>query len=255
MPKPDKFDGVIVERTIQDGRVFASDKNGRSCWDSENPERVILTEDLRRYAPGLHPGQLGWTVPGTTDGYKWVDVKFDNGAQLAILTYGLERVTPEAAADIATVILAENRNTRFDADPIVAARCLGEFIGQEYAPYVDTDSVVKAGAGCQELYAFTFPSLRRLAAIDQTDYPVKIGYTADRDIGAIQRVRSFMFEPAAYPERPQLLLIYRTDDGRALELAVHRQLRPKRLATAVGKEWFLTTGETVLAICQATALR
>jgi hypothetical protein len=222
--------------------VFAADKNGRSCWDSETPERVILTEDLRRYAPGLHPGQLGWTVPGTTDGYKWVDVKFDNGPQLAILTYGLERVTPEAAADLAAAILGENRNTRFDADPIVAERCLEDWIRAEYAPYVDTDSVVKAGSGCQELYAFTYPSLRRLASIDGAEvYPVKIGYTAEREIGAIQRVRSLILVPAGFPERPQLLLIYRTDDGRALELAVHRQL--PRIKTAVGKEWFLTTGE------------
>lgn len=251
MAKPDKFDGIIVERTVRHGRVIATDKNGRPCWDSEQAERVILNQDLRRYAPGLHPGQLGWTVPGTTDGYKWVDVAFDNGVQLAILTYGLERVTPEKAAKMAAAILAENRNTRFDADPIIAERCLEEWIRAQYSPYVDTDSVVRAGTGSQELYAFSYPSLRRLAVIDgATAYPVKIGYTAEREVGAIHRVRNQILEPAAYPERAQLILIFKTDDGRALELAIHRALYPQRIKTAIGKEWFLTTGEEVLALCE-----
>src|SRR5262245_52750553 len=71
-----KFDGVVVNRQIHaDGTISTSDRNGRMCWDTTRPQRVVLTNDLRKYGPALHIGQLGWTIPSSTDGYKWIDVE------------------------------------------------------------------------------------------------------------------------------------------------------------------------------------
>lgn len=254
MAKKNKFDGIVVKRDVDDeGFVHAYDKNGRACWGGDQPERVVLMHDLRKYAPGLHIGHLGWTVPATTDPYKWIDVAFDNGVQLPILVYGIERVIPERAAAIAADMLKKNRNTRFDADPVVAERCYREWIKKENDPWVNTDQTVQLGNGHEEVYAFTFPSLQELARLKgAVHYPVKIGYTADKDVGAILRIRSLMIEAAAFPERPALLLVCRTWDGRALEAAIHAELRrrERRLATAPGIEWFMTNEREVAELCR-----
>ncbi len=252
--KKNTFDGIVVKRVVDDdGFVHAYDKNDRLCWSGDQPERVVLMNDLRMYASGLHIGQLGWTVPATTDSYKWIDVVFDNGMQLPILVYGIERVIPERAAAIAADILKKNRNTRFDADSVVAERCKREWIKKEHAAWVDADHMVEMGNGYEEVYAFTFPSLQELAGLKgATHYPVKIGYTADKDVGAIQRIRGQIIEAAAFPERPTLLLVCRTWDGRALEVLVHAELRrrDRKLSTAPGIEWFMTNEREVAELCQ-----
>ena len=251
--KKDKFDGIIVKREVDaEGFVHSYDKNGRSCWSGDQPERVVLTQDLRKYASGLYIGQLGWTVPGTTDSYKWIDVTFDNGVQLPILLYGIERVIPERAAAIAADILSKNRNSRFDADPVVAERCYREWIKKEHGAWVDTDQTAESGNGHEELYAFTFPSLQELARLKGiAHYPVKIGYSGNQDAGAVQRIRGQILEVAAFPERPRLLLIYRTWDGRGLEAMVHAELRrrSRELATAPGIEWFVTNEGEITELC------
>ena len=254
MAKKNKFDGIVVKRDVDDeGFVHAYDKNDRACWGGDQPERVVLTQDLRKYASDLYIGQLGWTVPATTDSYKWIDVVFDNGVQLPILVYGIERVIPERAAAIAADMLKQNRNTRFDADPVVAERCFREWIKKEHGAWVDAGHTVELGNGHEEVYAFTFPSLQELAGLKgAAHYPVKIGYTADKDVGALQRIRSLMIEAAAFPERPALLLVCRTWDGRALEASIHAELRrrERRLATAPGIEWFMTNEREVAELCQ-----
>ena len=66
------------------------------------------------------------------------------------------------------------------------------------------DDVLELHEGPEQVYAFSFASLRRLAEIDgHADYPIKVGYTAS-EIGAIARVRGLMGEMAGFPERPQL---------------------------------------------------
>lgn len=248
------FDGIVVKRKVDDeGFVHAYDKNGRACWSGDQPERVVLTQDLRKYAPDLYIGQLGWTVPGTTDSYKWIDVVFDNGVRLPILVYGIERVIPERAAAIAADMLEKNRNTRFDADPVVAERCYREWVKREHAGWVDTHQIDESGSGPEELYAFTFPSLQELARLKgATHYPVKIGYSGNQDAGAVQRIRGQMIEAAAFPEQPALLLVCRTWDGRALESLVHAELRQRdrKLATAPGIEWFMTNQREVADLCR-----
>jgi hypothetical protein len=249
MAKKNTFDGIIVKHEVDDdGFVHAYDKNDRACWSGDQPERIVLTQDLRKYASDLHIGQLGWTVPGTTDSYKWIDVIFDNGVQLPILVYGIARVIPERAAAIAADMLKKNQNSRFDADPVVAERCYREWIKKEHAEWVDTDQAVESGNGPDEVYAFSFPSLQELAHLKgNTHYPVKIGYSGNKDAGAVQRIRGQMIEAAAFPERPALLLVCRTWDGRALELLVHAELRrrDRKLATAPGLEWFMTNHSEV----------
>ena len=254
MARKNKFDGIVVKRDVDDeGFVHAYDKNDRACWGGDQPERVVLTEDFRKSASGLHIGQLGWTVPATTDSYKWLDVVFDNGVQLPILVFAIERVIPERATAIAADMLKKHRNTRFDADPVVAERCYREWIKQEHAGWVDTDHTTEFGNGPAEVYAFTSPSLQELAQLKSAaHYPVKIGYSANQDAGVVQRIRGQMIEAAAFPERPALLLVCRTWDGRALELLVHAELRrrDRKLASAPGIEWFMTNQREVAELCR-----
>jgi hypothetical protein len=109
MAKKPKYDGIIVKREVDEaGFVNAVGKNNRPCWD-DTLERVVLVNDLRRYGAGLHIGQLGWTIPGTTDGYKWVHVQFDNGMRLPILTFGIVRIIPEKADDIARQLIEDHK--------------------------------------------------------------------------------------------------------------------------------------------------
>jgi hypothetical protein len=277
-----KWDGIIVNREVdEDGRVYCYDKNERLCWDMNQPERVVLVEDLRCYAAGLHVGQLGWTVPETCDGYKWVDVQFDNGVRLPILTFGLERVLPEKAQSISEEMIAANRGTMHDADPVVAEEQRVQHVRSCYSPFVDAEETFRIGAGPEELYAFTFPSLRELAQLKGNDFfPVKVGYTRAGS-GCVARIASMMnlspdacvelplgmqalatvgegmgesawVERAGYPEKAELLLVCATDDGRSLEVAVHRELRgmDRHVKSAVGKEWFNTNAKELKSICQ-----
>ena len=228
----------------------------RECWYAVNPERVVLLDDLRRYAEGLHIGQLGWTVPASTDGYKWVDVRFDNGPCLPILTFGFQRGLPEKAETISRKLIEANRNTRFDADEIVAERCRQEWIRAEFSPFIDIEGFVELGTGIEELYAFTFPSLMLLAEMrNETRFPVKVGYTGKSETGSLGRIRQLMGELAAYPEKARVLIVHRTDAGRKFESKVHRELRNrgKKLTTAMGKEWFRTNTEELIEICNSVA--
>ena len=137
--------------------------------------------------------------------------------------------------------------------PLWRSCCYREWIKKEYESWVVTDEMVELGYGHEELYAFTFPSLRELASLKgAAHYPVKIGYTGNQDNGAIQRIRSQIIEPAAFPERPALLLVCRTRDGYALEVLVHAELRrrDRSLATAPGIEWFMTNKGEVADLCK-----
>jgi hypothetical protein len=187
---------VIVKREVDEGGyVRCYDQNDRLCWDMTQRERVVLVEDLRRYASGLHVGQLGWTLPETCDGYKRVDVQFDNGVRLSVLTYGLERVLPERAQGISEEIIARSRDTMHDADTPVAEKKRAEQVRSTYGEYVDAEDVQRMGNGQEELYAFTFPSLKELAELKGEElYPVKIGYTRD-SAGAVARVADMMNLP------------------------------------------------------------
>lgn len=235
---------VIEQREVVDGIVRACDRDGRPCLDSANPERIVLVKDLRVYGERLHIGALGWTIPKTTDGYKEVDVQFDAGSRLRLMRYAFERVSVEAECSVSARLISQYRGTRFDANPEVAAACRTEWIATQYGPFLSLEQTLIRGEGDQDLYAYTFPSLKELSGLKgEPWYPVKIGYSPNSSDGAYGRIRSQILEKAAYPEKPEVLCIWRTWDGRGLETQVHKGLRKmgRKVLKSLGREWFLTS--------------
>ena len=248
---------TIHHRDVIEGYVHTYDHDGRLCLDTKNPERLVLIHDLRVYGDGLHIGQLGWTIPETTDGYKAVDVLFDTGHRLCVNRYAFERVDLATEQEMANALVAKFRNSRFDSDVSVAHARRKDWIADTYGKYMSLDQTSQTGVGDQELYAFTFPSLRELAGLKgQEHYPVKIGFSKNASEGAFGRIRQQIVELAGYPERPEILSVWRTWDGRSLETQVHRTLRKsdRKIPTSLGKEWFLTSHAEVLQIVLQCAL-
>lgn len=256
MAKKNRFDGVVASQVItEEGYVHTFDKNERDCWDNTIAVRVVLVKDLRSYGKELHIGQLGWSIPGTTDGYKAIEVEFDTGQRLFVrLPFGVSpivQIVPERANEILEALIDKHRNTRFDADCVVAEKCRQQWIDENYGKYISLTEMTLSGEGDQELYAFTFPSLRELATCKGEDkYPVKIGFSKESDAGALGRIRQQITEAAAYPEQPVLLHVHRTWDGRNIEKQVHQKLREldRKVEHSLGKEWFLTSKSELIDI-------
>ena len=242
MPKKLKLLPKVATKEIVNGRIHACDANGRPCFDLDNPERVVLTHDFRAYAPELHRGALGWTIPTDSDGYTFTRIAFDAGPRLRLRNFTVDRIPPATAEAIAAQIIAENRNTRFDADQVVAARHYQEFLAS-YADTLSLGSTSFDGKGDQEVYAFTYPSLVEIATLKgEAVYPVKIGYSKSGYGGAVERIRSLITEKVGFPEKPAVLLVFKTWDGRKIETQVHRKLRAMgRKAESLGREWFRTS--------------
>ncbi|MCA9252041.1 MAG: GIY-YIG nuclease family protein [Phycisphaerae bacterium] len=244
----------VATREIVDGYLHAYDADGRLCLDIEKRERIVLVHDLRTYGDDLHIGALGWTIPETTDGYTFADVIFDAGQKLRLNRYAFERVTVESAKVAADRLIKNNRNTRFDADPVVAASRRGDWVAKYYGEYLTLSETIVKGIGDQELYAFTFPSLIELAtARGDERYPVKVGFSKNSSDGALGRIRSQILEKAGFPEKPNVLLVFRTWDGRQLETQVHKRLRSlgRKISASLGREWFMTSiGELLQMIDQ-----
>jgi hypothetical protein len=244
----------IAETLIQDGYVYTFDPDGRLCLDCKNKERIVLTHDLRVYGPNLHIGALGWTIPNTSDGYSVVDVEFDTGQTLRVKRYIFERIVEETEESAVSKLLARYKNTRFDADPKVAGRCREEWVVKTYSHILSLSATVERGVGDQEVYAFTFPSLKELAQLrGDSHFPVKVGYSKDSWEGAYGRIKSQILEKAAYPEKPVVLCVWRTWDGRGLETQIHRKLRSfkRRVSASLGSEWYQTSLEELLDIIAA----
>jgi hypothetical protein len=253
-----KLSPKVVKRTADKGRICSYDAGGRPCFDLNNPERIVLKNDFREYAPQLSPGALGWTVPSDCDGYTFARVAFDAGPKFRVRSYALERVSIEAAEAVAKELLAENRNTRFDADPLVAAKFYQTFL-KSYSNALSLESTVFDGAGDQQVYAFSFPSLIENAALKKESvFPVKIGFTKNGYGGALERIRSFITEHAGYPEKPIVLVIFKCWEGRSVESQVHRCLREmNRKCESLGREWFRTSTPELLKLladCEPTRL-
>ncbi|MCL4202049.1 MAG: GIY-YIG nuclease family protein [Pirellulaceae bacterium] len=250
-PKPPP---KVATHEIVDGYLHTYNADGRLCLDIENRERIVLVHDLRTYGDDLHIGALGWTIPETTDGYTFADVIFDTGQRLRLKRYAFERVTVQSAKAVADQLIEDNRNTRFDADPVVAASCREDWIAKYYGEYLTLSETIVKGVGDQELYAFTFPSLTELATVKGDEhYPVKVGFSKNSSDGAFGRIRSQILEKAGFPEKPKVLLVFRTWDGRQLETQVHKRLRSlgRRIPDSLGREWFMTcTGELLQLIDQ-----
>lgn len=242
---------TIEKRKVVDGIVQAYDRNGRLCLDSANRERIVLVHDLRVYGESLHIGALGWTIPETTDGYKEVDIRFDTGRRQRLKRYAFERVAVEAEHSVSAKLMSQYRNTRFDADPAIAASCRAAWIATNFGPFISLDQTVIRGEGDQDLYAYTFPSLKELAGLKgEPLFPVKVGYSRNSSDGAYGRIRSQIIEKAAYPEKPEVLCIWRTWDGRNLEKQVHQRLRSigRKVLESLGREWFTTSSSELCEV-------
>lgn len=100
------------------------------------------------------------------------------------------------------------------------------------------------GTGEQSVYVYYFP---KYANEHATYYwPCKIGMSTGSAIGRVNRQSK-----TALPEKPIIGLIVKTEDAYLLEQALHAILRlKKRELNAPGKEWFNTTPEEVLCLCE-----
>lgn len=226
--KPEGWWGNLRKRVPRGEQILAP-----------HPERVVLCEDMRRLADGLYRGQLGWTIPskglfkkkGSKD--YWVSITTDCGTTLDVNLFWIDFLKPEKAVEVSRKIIASYRGTPFDADETVAEQW------SRVLPEVDASQMKIIGRGLHEVYAFTFWSCVETANRTGLDrYPMKIGYTAAID-GALRRIQSQIHDSIS-PEPARVLLIGRCGDGRAVESAIHRELKNERrqFDGAVGREWF-----------------
>ena len=204
-----------------------------------HPERIVLLEDLRRLADGLHRGQLGWTNPTKglfrkkgSSSY-WLTVTSDSGATFDVQPYWIDFVKTELADEVSRKMIESYRGTPYDADTAVAEKW------HRNSPNVDTSELKIVGRGFCEVYAFTFSSCVEDAKRHNADrYPMKIGFTAGLE-GALRRVQ--MQTPVWMSQEPtRVLLVGRCDDGRVVEQAIHKHLdkEGRRVRDALGKEWY-----------------
>lgn len=115
---------------------------------------------------------------------------------------------------------------------------------------VDTSRVEKKGRGNQSVYLYYFPTYKQYAKLKgETHWPCNVGKTEGE---VIVRVSEQIGDQL--PEKAEIVLILRTDNCRALETEIHKELkrRLKQLKDAIGTEWFLTSPSEVEEIYSKT---
>ena len=99
---------------------------------------------------------------------------------------------------------------------------------------------VRFGDGSECVYAWAHASDRTLAQLrGDARLPVKIGYSTDAD--PRRRISATLAQGrTALHSGVELLLIYRTDQARTIERAVHAVLdvRDQKFAGGLGQEWY-----------------
>ena len=106
-------------------------------------------------------------------------------------------------------------------------------------------SEITCGSGSEEVYVFCFPSQRDHAKIQGKHcFNCNIGFT---EKNSWERVKE---QTRTHNEEPELLLIFRTDNPRALERAIHAvlDLHDKRTKKNKRLEWFITNPREVLGL-------
>ncbi len=252
MTKPIKRPTITKQQEL-DGYLYTYDQNDRLCFNLDASERVVLLHDLRAYHECLHIGSLGWTRPDTSDGYTEIRVQFDGGPLLLLKSCALERVVEKTQDSVVESLLKKFRDTRFDCDPVVVRQRHSEWTEKTYGTTLDISDVVSDGNGDQELYAFTFASLQALATVKgETISPVKIGYSKNASTTCFGRIRMQIGEKAAFPERPKVILVRRTWNGRELETKVHRKLKAmdRKCVESLGTEWYRTNISELIPMVQ-----
>lgn len=242
MPAKKDYDGKIVRRVVaDDGIINTFDKHGRRCFDNTKRERVVLNADLRETCWDCYPGVLGWTMPSDLDPYMWVWVQFDNGERAKVRTTQIDYVEKQRATAVAERIIEAKRGTSADASPAQAYANKIARWKRDWAKHIDFERTIDRGRGGEEVFAFTFPSLRRLAELeDREAFPIKITHAIGfGDYGAIAVIGGLMQEGTGFPERAELLLTWRTDKAIELESIIVGELdaRQRRITAAANSDW------------------
>ena len=139
--------------------------------------------------------------------------------------------------------MAEYAGTRFDSDEAIAAAKWDEWFASRIATRFAVEQITRSGEGDQQVYAYSFPSLEALASLRrEPHFPIKIGWTADPDVGAFSRIAHLVRDGTGLPDQPAIYHVESTWHGRSLEAAIHRRLRElgRTCSAAVGREWFLS---------------
>jgi len=184
----------VVSEVRKDGTYQSYDALGDSIWAADAKERVVLLDDLRNYARGLYAGQLGWTVPDTTDGYDMIDVEFDNGEVLPTLTKGITRVVPDKALEFAKKVIAEaaadleklklafiQKSNHSDPSKswknfqLAIDRYGYDFVGDDFK-WIDLSRCEHFGEGPHDIVVFSFARHLRLSQLKgQSEFPLWVG--------------------------------------------------------------------------------
>ncbi|MCX6921767.1 MAG: GIY-YIG nuclease family protein [Verrucomicrobia bacterium] len=156
------------------------------------------------------------------------------------------RMVKKALSDMERDGLAENPSYGQwkvkSAKPDIAAIVPTEVQIDEAAASVPAPELV-TGIGEDSVYLYYFESYRRLAEIEgRRLFPCKIGRT-ERD----PLLRVLSQSSTALPEFPRVARLFRTNDGSALEAAIHSilSLRGREIEDSPGTEWFLTSPDEI----------
>lgn len=117
-------------------------------------------------------------------------------------------------------------------------------------PGLIADNGLAVGTGPEAVYAWTHSTDKELAHLKaELRYPVKIGYSANRD--PRPRIRaSLMQGQTALHSGIELLLVYYTDESRKWERAIHAILdvRGQKIEGGLGQEWYRTSPDEIVAV-------
>jgi hypothetical protein len=126
-----------------------------------------------------------------------------------------------------------------------AATVPTEIQNEEVIASAPTAEIV-TGEGDDSVYLYYFESYRRLAEIKGNRlFPCKIG-RSERD----PLLRVLSQSSTALPEFPRIARLFKTNDGSALEAAIHSilSLRGMEIEDSPGTEWFLTSPDEIDSI-------
>jgi hypothetical protein len=131
----------------------------------------------------------------------------------------------------------------------LAADSAAEIDSEDQVPPHSFEVERQVGKGSQSLYAYSFPSDRRVAELEARDsWSVKIGHSKSPDPKA--RVKDQL--GASNSHWPVIHLVINTDDAKGLEDFLHFWLKEneRQLQGRPGSEWFDTSPNMIMAFLQ-----
>jgi len=151
------------------------------------------------------------------------------GEVTALPSPSLRPIQPRQTGAVVSISLEELRHVSERWEAFVEIRC------------------AVLGNGQHVVYAYTFCALEDAASLSGDDvYPVKVGWTSvyEEAESAPQAAASRISCQVAFPEAVRVLALLACPHGRAAEMRLHRQLRPRHIS-CIAKEWFATNGEEI----------